>query len=274
MPIAVKLDSTTAKPYIRPHILTQSSISISMPALLEIACFGEPSAIVSASSGAQRLELCSDVSVGGLTPALSTFQSVSLHPALHSHRSVNRIPIHVMIRPRASDFIYSDSEYEKMEEELDVFREAGVDGFVFGILKPVEGEGSERTLAVDVERCRRLVERAGGRKCVFHRAFDELPQADMAHALELLIQCGFEGVLTSGGEPDAVTGRRILKDLVERAGDRIEVIVGGGVRSVNLELLRTETGAKFWHSSALVAGTQADVASSKEVETLRKILAK
>jgi copper homeostasis protein len=116
-----------------------------------------------------------------------------------------------------------------------------------------------------------LVSEAAGKPCTFHRAFDELEgEADEIELqLEVLIKCGFKAVLTSGGAPNAVEGRQRLARLVERANGRIDVIVGGGVRSDNVEVLR-ETGASWFHSSAIVDG--GEVASGQEVRALKEKL--
>ncbi|CZR70215.1 related to Copper homeostasis protein cutC homolog [Phialocephala subalpina] len=221
--------------------------------LLEIACFNVESALIAQTSGADRIELCKDQQLGGTTPLLPDF--------LELKKNVE-IPVNVMIRPRGGNFVYVNEELQQMEKELGMFIKAGTDGFVFGILD--EGK-------VDVERCRYLVEKAKGRPCTFHRAFDEIAEDDMLEQLVVLIECGFRAVLTSGGKKNAVEGSEVLKKVVDAANGRIDVIVGGGVRSTNLQVLKEDTGAGTFHSSAIVAG--GEVASKEEVMAL-KILVK
>lgn len=219
---------------------------------LEVACFNTESALIAEAAGADRIELCKDQQLGGTTPLLSTFQGL---------KTDVRIPINVMIRPRGGDFIYDAEDIHQMEMDLSRFGDAGVDGFVFGVL---EGKG------VDLEMCRRLVDMARGKPCTFHRAFDGLGEDHMLEQLEVLIHCGFKSVLTSGGENNAVEGSRVLRKLVRAARGRIEVIVGGGVRSINVQTLLRDTDATTFHSSAIVAG--GELASREEVVALKSLL--
>jgi len=149
-----------------------------------------------------------------------------------------------------------------MTAEIESFKQVGADGFVFGLLTP---DG-----LVDRDNCKILLAAAEGRKCTFHRAFDELLEERMGDELEVLIDLGFANVLTSGGGKTAVEGTEVLKSLVERADGRIEVIVGGGVRGENVEMLREITGAKWFHSSAVVDG--GEIASAEEVRGLGELL--
>lgn len=167
-----------------------------------------------------------------------------------------------MIRPRGGGFAYTDAELEIMEHDLQRFEEHGADGFVFGILN-AEGE-------IDGERCERLLAKANGKPCTFHRAFDEIAPSSMLAQLEVLVALGFTSVLTSGGAPNAVEGKAMLRTLVEGAKGRISVIVGGGVRSANLSDLRGYVGAEWWHSSAVVDG--GEVASEGEIRALGEVL--
>jgi len=223
--------------------------------LLEIACFNAESALIAQEAGADRLELCKEQKLGGTTPLLSTFKSV---------KDALAIPIYVMIRPHGRDFKYSDDEYREMEREIEIFKQEGAQGFVFGILR---GTGT-----VDEERCRGLVLKAEGSPCTFHRAFDEIPQKDMLEQLEVLVEVGFRAVLTSGGAKNALEGRGILVDLVAAAKGRIDVIVGGGVRSSNVESLRQETNASVYHSSAIVNIEEGEIASGEEIKLLQHLV--
>lgn len=150
-----------------------------------------------------------------------------------------------------------------MKVDIQTFKDLGADGFVFGVLTPEK--------KVDIENCKTLLASAEGKPCTFHRAFDEISPGEMGEELEVLIELGFRNVLTSGGGRDAVGGREVLKGLVEGAGGRIEVIVGGGVRGGNLGGLRGELeGVRWWHSSAIVDG--GEVASEGEVRRLSELL--
>jgi len=167
-----------------------------------------------------------------------------------------------MIRPRdGGDFIYTSAEYDQMKSDLTTFKNAGASGFVFGIL-------DEKNL-VDEVKCRELVKVAGDRPCTFHRAFDSIPTEQIDEQLEILIECGFKAVLTSGGAGDAGDNQDVLRRLVEVANGRIEIVIGGGVRSGNLKGLR-ETGARWFHSSAVVDG--GNVASSEELMDMLWVL--
>jgi copper homeostasis protein len=222
-------------------------------AFLEVACFNPQSAITAEQNGASRIELCKDKHLGGTTPLLSDFQ------ALKSQLS---IPIYVMIRPRGGNFIYTDQELIQMSRSIKEFDDAGADGFVFGVL--------DEEKKVDQDTCGDLMWITRGKPCTFHRAFDEIPPKLMAGELEALVQWGFKAVLTSGGEADAVSGKERLKSLVEKAGSRIDVMVGGGVRSGNLGELRETTRARWFHSSAVV--NDGNVADGEEVRSLREVL--
>jgi copper homeostasis protein len=219
---------------------------------LEIACFNVQSAINAVRSGANRVELCANPELGGTTPSDEDFKKVQ--------DVAVPVPVNVMVRPRGGDFEYTEAEFDTMKESLIRLHGLGADGFVFGILK--DGK-------VDVQRCQALVKLADGQYCTFHRAFDELE--DKQAGLQDVIKCGFSGILTSGGKHDAIKGTSALRQLVEATkGDEIHIIVGGGARSSNIELLKKETGAAWFHSSALVDGTT--LASEEEIGNLLKIV--
>ncbi len=211
--------------------------------------------MVAQEAGADRVELCKEQDLGGTTPLLSTFESL---------RNVLSIPIYVMIRPHGRDFKCSDDEYGAMERDLETFKSEGAQGFVFGIL-------NEQGI-VDRERCQGLVQKAEGRPCTFHRAFDEISENEMMEQLEVLIACRFRALLTSGGKINAVQGKKMLKNLVAAAKGRIDVIVGGGVRSSNLELLKKETSAYAFHSSAIMDNEDSEIASRDEIKLLMRLI--
>lgn len=200
--------------------------------MLEIACFEMTSAETALKSVADRIEFCTDIEFGGLTPKVEEF--VYLKDAYHK-------PIFVMIRPSGGGFFYSEYEFIQMQQSLREFKNAGADGFVFGILTAT-GE-------VDMLRNRYLLDLAGSTPCTFHRAFDRVHHQEKS--IQDLIQLGFESVLTSGGKRTALDGKEVLKNLVAQYSKDINILIGGGVRSENIEELQEFTGGKFFHSSAI-----------------------
>ncbi|EJL68496.1 copper homeostasis protein CutC [Chryseobacterium populi] len=202
---------------------------------IEIACFNPQSAIIAFENGADRIELCDGLSEGGTTPDFETVKEL--------RRKIN-IPVFVMIRPRGGDFTYSDMEFEQMKKELIQLKSLNVDGFVFGVL--------DQNDEVNMEQNKSLVTLAHPFPCTFHRAFDRAK--DLEASLEKVIGCGFKTILTSGQKPNASEGKENLKKLVELSNGRIEILVGGGLRSTNIEELRDFTKAEYFHSSAITDG--------------------
>ncbi|HWA93807.1 MAG TPA: copper homeostasis protein CutC [Terracidiphilus sp.] len=199
--------------------------------VLEICVDSIESALAAQRGGAQRIELCSALSEGGITPSTGLLTLV---------RKKLRIDISVMIRPRGGDFCYSTLEFEQMKEEIQQAREAGANGVVFGILKP---NGT-----VDVKRTRQLVELAAPLPVTFHRAIDVT--RNLPASLEAIIDAGAMRILTSGGAPNVTAGMRMLTKLVKLAGDRISIMPGSGVRPENIVALAQATGAHEFHGSA------------------------
>jgi copper homeostasis protein len=200
-------------------------------ALLEVAANSAASAFAAQEGGAGRVELCASLDEGGVTPS---------HGTLVLAREGLEIPLYVLIRPRAGDFVYDDHEIEAMVDDIMHCRELGCDGVVVGALTP-EGD-------IDVDACERFLEAAQGMGVTFHRAFDLVE--DQAAALEVLIELGFERVLTSGGMPGAVAGAGRLARLVAQAGQRISVMPGAGIEPANVAALRDLTRAREFHASA------------------------
>lgn len=219
--------------------------------MLEIACFNPLSAIAAATSGAHRIELCADYAAGGVTPSLSALQQV---------REGTSIPVNVMIRPRGGDFNYSANEFQRMKEEIEKFSSLA-SGFVFGVL--------DSTHCLDKSRNCELVNIAAPLPCTFHRAIDQVE--DFEEAVETAIYCGFKSILTSGGKDTALQGADKLHHLQTRFGTRISLIAGGGVRSTNVEELRTRTGVEWLHSAAITRpGEDVD---DEEVKRIQQVLA-
>jgi copper homeostasis protein len=180
--------------------------------------------------GAHRVELCSDLSTGGITPSLGFMETARRHVG---------IPIHVLIRPRAGDFVYSDDEFEIMRQDIEVARHCGMNGIVLGVL-----DGEAR---IDIPRTRALVELAHPLPVTFHRAFDECAFSEQA--LQDVIQTGCSRILTSSGVQRATDALSSLRRLVETAQERITIMVCGGVDHENLLRVVQATGAREIHTS-------------------------
>jgi copper homeostasis protein len=202
-----------------------------MPILLEICCSSIDDALEAEHGGADRVELCSALFLGGLTPSLGT---------LIEAKSRMRIPIMCMVRPRSGGFCYTDAEFATMLRDVQLAVEHGADGIVFGILTP---EG-----AIDVPRTRRLRELIGNRQAVFHRAFDVTP--DPFRSLEQLVDLGVTRILTSGHRDSVPEGAELIAQLIDRAGSRIEVLPGGGIAPWNMEQVIRTTRCSQVHLTA------------------------
>lgn len=195
--------------------------------IIETCCGSLDDALISQASGADRIELNSCLFLGGLTPSIGTVQRAVAE--LH-------IPVIAMLRPRGGGFAYSDAEFRCMEENLIRFREAGVAGVVFGILKE-DGR-------LDLDRNRRLLELSKGMETVFHRAIDVVPNRQ--RALEELISLGFDRVLSTGGAAHLFQGLEELQRMHKQASGRI-TILPGGAEPHNIDLVAEKTGCSQFH---------------------------
>lgn len=198
---------------------------------LECCCTDAAEAVEAMNGGAGRIELCEDLSCGGVTPSRSNLEATL--------RAVN-IPVNVLVRARGGDFVYDEAEIPAMIGSVRMCRELGVNGVVIGALRK---DGS-----VDVEAVRRLIAEAGGLHITFHRAFDEC--ADPFAALEDIIALGCDRLLTAGHASNVNDGERTLKELNDRADGRIVILAGSGVRPGNIARLEASTGCKEFHSSS------------------------
>lgn len=198
--------------------------------LLEVAANSVASACAAQQAGAGRVELCAALELGGLTPSYATI-------ALARERL--SIPLYVLIRPRAGDFLYSELECAAMQRDIEACARLGCDGVVLGAL---DADGG-----VDVARCRALLAAAGGLGVTFHRAFDLCREP--SQALEEIIALGCERVLTSGAQASAFDGAPLIRALVTQAAGRIAVMPGAGVSAENLAELAALTGAREFHAS-------------------------
>ncbi len=197
--------------------------------LLEI-CVDDVAGLNAAiDGGADRIELCSALGAGGLTPSRGFMALASKAP----------IPVHALIRPRAGDFTYSDTEIAVMKADIAAAREAGLAGVVIG--------ATTATATLDAEVTRRLVRAADGLDLTLHRAIDVV--VDMDAALDLAIELGFSRILTSGGARHAEEGIETLARLAGRSAGRISIMPGGGVRPQNAARLLAVPGIRELHAS-------------------------
>ncbi len=186
------------------------------------------SAVAAENGGAQRVELCAALLEGGLTPSAG---------AIALAREKLGIGLHVIIRPRGGDFLYTGDEHAVMLRDIDAAKNAGADGVVVGVL--------DANAHIDEARTRELLETARPMSVTFHRAFDMT--RDPLAALETLVDIGIDRILTSGQEESAMAGLELLRDLVKRAGRRIIIMPAGNIHENNIEKIAKETGAKELH---------------------------
>jgi copper homeostasis protein len=196
---------------------------------VEICIDSIESALAAEQGGANRVELCSDLVEGGITPSAGLIATV---------RQKVKIGLQVMIRPRGGDFNYSPDEFDTMRRDVRMAKQLGANGVVFGLLDP---EGN-----VEVERSRELVELARPLNATFHRAFDMA--RDLDKSLEDVISTGADRILTSGAEVAAVDAIPVLKRLVKAADGRVILLVGGGVKPHNAVKIIQGSGAKEVHA--------------------------
>lgn len=203
-----------------------------MKRIIEICANSAQSCVEAEMGGASRVELCAGIPEGGTTPSYGEIKTAQ---ALTS-----TIDINVIIRPRGGDFLYTEAEVEAMLLDIELCKQLGVHGVVFGCLTS-EGD-------IDVPLMRRLIEAAKPLSVTCHRAFDVC--RDPFAALEQLIELGCDRILTSGQQSTAEKGIPLLKQLVEKAGERIIIMPGCGVREGNIARIEAETGAREFHTSA------------------------
>jgi copper homeostasis protein len=196
--------------------------------LLEVCVDSVESAIAAQEGGADRVELCDNLLEGGTTPSAGTIQLA---------RKYLTIGLHVIIRPRGGDFCYSVIEFDVMKTDVQTAKSLGANGVVIGILTE---DG-----AIDKERTRELIDLARPMSVTFHRAFDVTREP--YEALQALIALTVDRVLTSGQENSALEGLDLISDLVQRAGDRIVVMPGGGITERNIKKIIAQSGAREAH---------------------------
>lgn len=204
-----------------------------MKRLLEICCADAESVDAAIAGGADRIELCAALSVGGITPSKGLIDYAC---------SKESVPINVLIRPRSGDFVYNRNEAEIMLEDIEYAGKAGAAGVVIGTLLD---DGS-----IDYDTCKRLVDKAkGSGLCVtFHRAFDL--SKDPYIGLETIMRLGCDRLLTSGQASDAIKGADVISDLVKKSEGQLIILAGAGVTPSNIAELIERTGVSEVHASA------------------------
>lgn len=198
--------------------------------VLEICVDSVESAMAAEAGGAQRIELCSDLAEGGITPSAGLVRAVRRHVG---------IEVFAMVRPRGGDSFYTDHEYEAMKYDVAEAKNLGADGVVFGLL---DEEGR-----VDVGRTRELVELARPMQVTFHRAFDM--SANLDESLVRVADAGAHRILTSGGMQSIAQGAERVAHLIGAANGKLRIMVGGGIRQENIQKIALRTGATEFHCS-------------------------
>lgn len=198
---------------------------------LEICIDSYESFINAKEAGADRVEICSCLDLDGISP------SAGLVSKIAGDKNIEKV---VMIRPRPYDFFYSDDEFEMMKEEIRIYKDFDIDGFVFGLLKK-DGR-------IDLARTKELVELSRPKEAIFHRAFDY--SKDGEEVMDDLINIGIKRILTSGKSPTAIEGIEFLSRINQKYKDRIEIMAGSGVNYSNIEEIYRKSGIENFHMSA------------------------
>lgn len=201
------------------------------PVLVEVCVESVAGAYAAVVGGAQRIELCSSLAEGGLTPSVGLCEAAC---------AATKIPVFAMIRPRSGDFLYDSTEVDAMARDIEALQDVGAAGFVVGALT---SDGR-----IDHRRMAEFVDLANGKPVTCHRAFDMC--RDAIEGLDVLCDLGVQRVLSSGQAPTAYDGRMLLRTLVQHADERISVMAGCGVRDSNVVRLVEVTGVTEVHLSA------------------------
>ena len=197
--------------------------------ILEVCVDSVESAVNAKLGDADRIELCGDLVVGGITPSLALYERI---------REKVDIPIHVLLRPRFGDFLYSEEELEVLIRQAKMFAEAGADNLVIGCLT-ADGR-------LDLEAMKKIMDAAGETPCNLHRAFDMC--RDLDEALEDAKTLGVKSILTSGGHASAKEGAKVLDNLKKNAGD-IDIMAGAGMNAQNIKFMLNTTSITSFHMS-------------------------
>jgi len=200
---------------------------------LEICCYTVESAIIAEKAGADRIELCENYSEGGTTPSYGSIK-IAIDKL--------NIPVNVIIRPRGGDFLYSDTEFKIIKQDVKTVKQLGANGVVIGFLN------SDGT--IDIEKTKEIIELAKPMEITFHRAFDRCKNPFVA--LEQLIDLEIDSILTSGQKQTAIEGVNLIAQFVKQAGNNIIIMPGSGVNDKNISELIEKTNATEFHSSAKI----------------------
>lgn len=214
--------------------------------IFEVCAFNIQSAVIAERAGAARVELCDNPIEGGTTPSYGTIKAT---------REKISILLYPILRPRSGNYYYNQDEYDIIRHDIQICRELGCDGISVGA-QTIDSE-------IDTEMLKRIVEWAGPMGVTCNRAFDCAP--DPFKALEDIISCGCERILTSGQKSAAPDAGELLGQLVQQAGDRIIIMPGAGIKSSNIRQLMNESGAKEFHGSARIIAPNPVTYINKEV---------
>ena len=201
--------------------------------LLECATDSVESALAAAKGGADRLELCANLIIGGTTPTLALYDEV---------RSHSDIPLFILIRPRFGDFLYTDYEANVICREIEMFQKAGAEGVVIGSLNK---DGS-----LNAEHMKRFIDSAKDMSVTLHRAFDVC--ADPFETLKQAKELGVNTILTSGQAPSSLEGIDLYEKLIEKANGEISILAGGGIKASTIEKLLKQTSLTAFHMSGKI----------------------
>ncbi|MCD2259283.1 copper homeostasis protein CutC [Psychroserpens luteolus] len=230
--------------------------------LLEICANSYQSAKHAQDAGAKRIELCSELSIGGMTPSFGLIKEVI---------STLDIETFVLVRPRSGNFCYTEKEFEIIKRDIQICKDLSCHGIVSGVLNPNH--------TIDIERTRELVELSKPLSFTFHRAFDMVP--NVKEALEQLINLRIKRVLTSGQQPKAINGLNLLKTLHQQANNRITILVGSGISSENAKVFKDEgfdeihasaSETTSFESSPFFGNTPQTVSSLNEIKAILKTI--
>lgn len=221
--------------------------------ILEVCVDSFKSLMTAQKAGADRIELCSALDLGGLTPSYGLMSQA---------REVEGLEIFAMVRPRPGDFVYAEEEFETMKRDVAIIKEMGFHGIVAGFL--------HRDGRIDLEKTRELLEEAKPLKFVFHRAFDEAknPERDV----ESLIDLGVIRILTSGQRESALEGADCIRTLEERYGKRITIMPGAGIHGDNIEELHKKVQCAAYHMSGKTDRGTYREADYEKIKAVREIL--
>jgi len=220
--------------------------------ILEICANSYQSAINAQKAGADRIELCSELSIGGITPSYGVLKKVA--EKIH-------IPVHVLIRPRSGDFCYTNDEFEQMKENIKLCKELGLNGIVSGVLKPDN--------SIDIERTKELIALSKPLSFTFHRAFDGVKNP--IKSLQQLIALKVDRILTSGLKENAKNGIELLKELKEIAKDTLIILPGSGINSKNVQVFIKACFTEIHTSASKIAPNKKCIFFDNTAQTVSDI---